>query len=123
MHDRLFKHCLKNYIISQKQAAYLKGDSTVSQLLYIVHNIRKNWCEKKLTQGLFLDVSSAFEKVWHSGLLAKLSQAGIGEKFHDIMASYLHGRKQTVVVNGCKSNFLDVKAGVPKGSRLDPCFF
>ena len=45
LHDRLFKHCLESDIISRKQAAYLKGDSTVSQLLYIVHNIRKNWCD------------------------------------------------------------------------------
>ena len=42
MHDRLFKHCLENNIITEKQAAYLKGDSTISQLLHIVHNIRKN---------------------------------------------------------------------------------
>ena len=41
MHDRLLKHCMENNIISDKQAAYLKGDSTVSQLLYMVHNIRK----------------------------------------------------------------------------------
>ena len=69
------------------KTAYLKGDSTVSQLLYIVHNIRKSWGEKKMTQGLFLDVSSAFDKVWHSGLLAKLSQVGVEDKFHDILSS------------------------------------
>ena len=66
MHDRLLKHCLENDIISEKQAAYLKGDSTVSQLIYITHNIRNNWEEKKLTHGVFLDVSSAFDKVWHN---------------------------------------------------------
>ena len=46
---------MENNVITDKQAAYLKGDSTVSQLLYIVHNIRKSWGEKKVTQGLFLD--------------------------------------------------------------------
>ena len=40
MHDRLLKHCLENNVISDKQAAYFKGDSTVSQFLYIVHNIQ-----------------------------------------------------------------------------------
>ena len=49
LHDRLLKHCTENNIITDKQAAYLKGDSTVSQLMYIVHNIKQNWTNKKIT--------------------------------------------------------------------------
>ena len=78
IHERMLTHCLENNIISERQAAYLRGDSTVSQLLYIVHNIRISWGNKNITHGLFLDVSSAFDKVWHNGLLAKLSQIGVG---------------------------------------------
>ena len=40
IHDRMLRHCTENNVMTDKQAAYLKGDSTVSQLLYIVHNIR-----------------------------------------------------------------------------------
>ena len=123
MHDRLLKHCLENNIISEKQAAYLNGDSTVSQLLYIVHNIRKNWSENKISQGVFLDVSSAFDKVWHNGLLAKLKQVGVNGNFYNTVKSYLAGRQQVVVVDGCKSDILDTRAGVPQGSRLGPLLF
>ena len=63
LHDRLLKHCVENKLITDKQAAYLKGDSTVSQLLYMVHNIKQYWTNQKITQGLFLDVSAAFDKV------------------------------------------------------------
>ena len=122
MHDRLIKHCIENDVISEKQAAYLKGDSPVSQLLYIVHTIRLNWANKKVTQGLFLDLSSAFEKVWHNGLLAKLSQIEVEGSLYDLLSSYLTDRRHVVVVDGKKSEMLEIKAGVPQGSSWDPCF-
>ena len=89
IHHRLLSHCTENNVISSKQAAYIKGDSTVNQLLYIVNKIRQSWTNKKCTQGVFLDVSSAFEKVWHSGLLAKLNQIGIEGKLLELFKSYL----------------------------------
>ena len=76
-----------------------------------------------MTQGLFLDVSAAFDKVWHNGLLAKLGQIGVEGSFLDILGSYLSNRKQTVVVDGVKSEILDTKAGIPQGSRLGPLLF
>ena len=124
MHDRLLKHCIENDLISQKQAAYLKGDSTVSQLLYIVHNIRYNWAQNKITHGLFLDVSSAFDKVWHKGLLAKLSQAGVDDMFYDIISSYLENRKQIVVVDGKKVRYFRYQSrGPPRLKIGSPAIF
>ena len=61
----------------------------MSQLLYIVHNIKQNWTNKKITQGVFLDVSSAFDKVWHNGLVAKLSQIGVDGLFLETIRTYL----------------------------------
>ena len=41
--------CIENQIISQKQAAYIRGDSTVNQLLYMVHKIKQGWTNNKVT--------------------------------------------------------------------------
>ena len=89
IHDRLLGHFIENNIITDKQAAYLKGDSTMSQLLYLTHNIRKAWGAKNIAQTVFLDISAAFDKVWHKGLLAKLSQVGIDGQFYKVLESYL----------------------------------
>ena len=50
--------------------------------------------------GIFLDVKSAFDKVWHKGLLAKLEQINISGNLLNLFQSYLTNRKQVVVVDG-----------------------
>ena len=120
MHQRLLSHITDNNVISEKQAAYMKGDSTIQQLLYIVHIIRTTWTHKKIMQGVFLDVSAAFDKAWHPAIIAKLEQVKIGGSFLDLFKSYLSNRKQIVTIDGFKSTVRGITAGVPQGSRLGP---
>ncbi|XP_050688373.1 uncharacterized protein LOC126981400 [Eriocheir sinensis] len=47
-----------------------------------------------------LDIAGAFDRVWHSGLLAKLCAKGIEGSLLTLLEDYLHGRSLRVVVNG-----------------------
>ena len=111
-------HCLENQIISQKQAAYVRGDFTVNQLLYIIHKIKQAWTCKKVTHGVFIDVDSAFYKIWHKDMIAKLHSIGIEGKLLELLTSYLHKRKQIVVVDGFKSSITNITAGEPQSSTI-----
>ena len=74
-------------------------------------------------RGVFLDMSKAFDKVWHDGLIYKIKCFGISGKLLDLLSSFLHDKKQRVVLNGQISEWEHVKAGVPQGSILCPLLF
>ena len=123
IHKRLLNHCLENNLISNKQAAYIKGDSTIHQLLYIVHKIKSSWTKGDITHGIFLNVKAVFDEVWHKGMIAKLNQINIKGKVLDLFTSYLTNRKQIVVIDGEKNQKRSIKAGILQGSKLGPILF
>ena len=106
MHRRLLRHFSDNNIISEKQAAYLKGDGTIQQLTYIIHMIRTTWTKKNIMQGVFLDVSAAFDRAWHAGLVAKLEQVKVDGKCLELFKSYLSGRRQVVTIDNYTSEVI-----------------
>ena len=69
------------------------------------------------------DISKAFDKVWHQGLLYKLKQNGISGNLLEILTGFLKDRKQRVALNGQNSLWANIEAGVPQGSILGPLLF
>ena len=71
-------------------------------------------------RSVFLDMSEAFDEVWHEGLLFKLKQNGINGKLLNLLKSYLPNRNQRVLLDGSESGWGIVESGVPQGSVLGP---
>ena len=72
---------------------------------------------------LALDISKAFDRVWHAGLLQKLRSWGISGQIFGLMSSFVSSGQLLVVLDGKSSQEYLVSAGVPQGSILDPTLF
>ena len=121
----LFNYFHKNQFFTECQSGFLPGDSCISQLLSIVHDINSSFdCDLTIdVRGVFLDISKAFDKVWHDRILFKLETYGIKGKLLNLIKNYLHTRYPSVVVKGQTSTCELIKSGVPQGSVLSSLMF
>ena len=74
-------------------------------------------------RGFFLDISKAYDRVWHDGLIYKIKSFGISDTPLNLIGNFLSSRYQKVVLNGQSSSWVEVSARVPQGSILGPLFF
>ena len=106
-----FLSCYK--IITNLQSGFMPGDITVNQLIYITNDIAKALDFGKEIRVVFCDISKAFDRVWHEGLLHKLEKYGIRGELLKWFKSYLSERRQRVGI-GQTSDVYSIKAGVPR---------
>ena len=119
----LYNHLHENQILSPLQSGFIPGDSTVNQLTFLYNTFSQSLDSGKEVRVVFCDISKAFDRVWHEGLLLKLKAAGIKDSLLAWFRSYLSNRKQRVVLPGAESKWNEIRAGVPQGSILGPLLF
>ena len=106
-----------------KQSAFKPGGSCINQLISITHEINEALDAGLEVRSVFLDISKAFDKVRHEGVLFKLSQNGISGNLLKLLTDFLKNRKQRVTLNGQTSFWTEVNVGVPQGSILGALLF
>ena len=75
------------------------------------------------TRAVALDISKAFDRVWHAGLLHKRKSYGISGEISDLISSFLSNGRLRVVLDGKSSEEYPVNAGVHQGSILGHTLF
>lgn len=120
---RILKYMNEISFIPPHQFGFKPKHSTTHQLLRITELIYKNFEQKKHTLAVFLDITQAFDRVWHEGLIYKLQESGLPQYLINIIKSFLKGRVFSVRIHSTYSEQKNITAGVPQGSPLSATLF
>lgn len=113
--------CAKE-IVPEHQFGFRSAHSTIQQVHRVVNVVAATLEEKTHCSAAFLDVASAFDKVWHSGLLYKVKTL-LPQPYYMLLKSYLSNRYFRVKHDGSYSEYHKICAGVPQGSVLGPFLY
>ena len=113
----------KECLLFNFQFGFRKGYSTEYAILETVEKLKPAVDDHKITCGIFLDFSNAFDTINHHILLEKFCKYGIQGLPHAWFSSYITNRKQYVKVGNTESSLETITCGVPQGSTLGPLLF
>ena len=97
--NEMFNFFIENKLIASNHSGFKRDDSCINQLLFITHERYKYFEVVLAVRNVFLDISKAFDKVWHDGIIYKLTQNGISGNLLNLLEDFLKERKQRVVLN------------------------
>ncbi|KAI5754873.1 hypothetical protein M8J77_012232 [Diaphorina citri] len=119
---RLIEIINERKLIPDHQFGFRSKHNCIEQVHRITSQIEKAIEDKKVCSAIFLDVSQAFDKVWHEGLIFKLKKILPGN-LAKILESYLSDRYFRIKQDDSYSKLMSVNAGVPQGSVLGPMLY
>ena len=123
VNNRIVDHLEKCGLFSDFQYGFRSSRSTADLLTVVPDRIVRAFNRSGATRAVALDISKAFDRVWHAGLLHKLKSYGISGQIFGLISSFLSNRRLRVVLDGKSSLEYPVNDGVPPGSILGPTLF
>ena len=98
LYNSMFEFFIQNKLITPNQSRFKTGDSYINQIIFITHKIYKLFDDGCEVQGVFLDISKAFDKVWQQGLHYKLRQNCISGELSNTLTDFFIKKIREILI-------------------------
>ena len=116
LNNRIVAHLEKYDLFSDFQYSFKSSGSTADLVTVLSDRIARAFNRSGATQAVALDISKAFDRVWHAGLLHKVKSYGNSDQIIGLISSFLSNRQLRVVLDWMSSQEYPVNVGVPQAS-------
>ena len=123
VNNRIVDHLKTSSIFFYFQYGFRSSQSTADLLTVVSDRIARAFNRSGATPAVTLDISKAFDRVWHAGLLHKLKTYGISGQIFDLISSFLSNRRLQMVLDGKSPQEYPVNVRVLQGSTLGSTLF
>ena len=89
INKRIVDHLEKCGLFSDFQYGFRSSQSTADRLTVGSDRIARDFNRSGATQAVALDISKAFDRVWHAGLFHKLKSYGISGQIFGLISSFV----------------------------------
>ena len=109
--------------INPLQGGFRPGCSCLHSAFILQETIQYLRDQKKNAYVAFLDVSKAFDAVWHAGMLVKLYWKGIPHCLWHLINNSYSNASSSVLYSGSHSLSFPLRQGVRQGAILSPLLY
>ena len=92
VNNKIVHHLEKRGLFSDLEYGFRSSQSTVDLLTVASDRIARAFNRSGTTRAMALDISKAFDRVWHAGLLHKLTSDGISGQIFGLISSFLSNK-------------------------------
>ncbi len=109
--------------VRPNQAGFRAGGSALDSLTELQQRAHSAWARGNCLVAVAVDISQAFDSVWHGGVRGQLRELGVHSNMYNWLSAFLSNRWSRVEWNDEHSAWHPVTRGLPQGSPLSPTLY
>ncbi len=105
------------------QAGFRAERSALDSLAELQQRAHSAWARGNCLVAVAVDISQAFDDVWHDGVRGQLRELGVHSSLYQWVSAFLSNRWLRTRWNSEHSSWYPVSKGLPQGSPFSPTLY